>query len=577
MRQSKIFIPTLREQIETDSRSHGMMLRSGMIKQTAAGVYSYLPMAKKVLNNIEAIIREEMENIDSIEVQMPILQPKELWQESKRWDDYGAELMRLNDRHGRDFALGPTHEEVITSLVRDELKSYKKLPITLFQIQSKFRDEIRPRYGLLRGREFIMKDAYSFHIDEASLSETYDNMYHAYYKIFKRVGLNVRAVKADSGAIGGDYTHEFMALADIGEDTICFDPESDYAANIETAIPMNEPLTHQGEEKPLEKVETPNIKKSIEAAQFLDVSIEDMSKTLVVKYEVDNELKYAMFILRGDHELNEIFAMRALNVKSIEMASEDEVKSLFGATFGSLGPVEVDHMPIYVDNAIKGHQHITTGANEDGYHYINVSIDRDIKDPIYGHYRFIQQGEYAEGSKSPVEFAEGIEVGQVFKLGTKYSSSMKAEVLNDQGRSVPMIMGCYGIGVSRTLAAVIEQHMTEDSLVWPKSITPYDIHIILPNMKDSETTQYAFELYESLKQNGYNVLIDDRNERAGVKFNDADLIGIPLRITIGRGYKSGVVEFTNRLKLHESKEVDKEEIKIDHIIDTVKQAYEQSC
>ena len=577
MRQSKIFIPTLREQTETDSRSHGMMLRSGMIKQTAAGVYSYLPMAKKVLNNIEAIIREEMENIDSIEVQMPILQPKELWQESKRWDDYGAELMRLNDRHGRDFALGPTHEEVITSLVRDELKSYKKLPITLFQIQSKFRDEIRPRYGLLRGREFIMKDAYSFHIDEASLSETYDNMYHAYYKIFKRVGLNVRAVKADSGAIGGDYTHEFMALADIGEDTICFDPESDYAANIETAIPVNEPLSHQEEEKPLEKVETPNIKKSIEAAQFLDVSIEDMSKTLVVKYEVDNELKYAMFILRGDHELNEIFAMRALNVKSIEMASEDEVKSLFGATFGSLGPVEVDHMPIYVDDAIRGHQHIATGANVDGYHYINVSIDRDIKDPIYGHYRFIQQGEYAEGSKSPVEFVEGIEVGQVFKLGTKYSSSMKAEVLNDQGRSVPMIMGCYGIGVSRTLAAVIEQHMTEDSLVWPKSITPYDVHIILPNMKDSETTEFAFELYETLKGNGYNVLIDDRNERAGVKFNDADLIGIPLRITIGRGYKSGVVEFTNRLKLHESKEVDKEEIKIDHIIDTVKQAYEQSC
>ena len=577
MRQSKIFIPTLREQIETDSRSHGMMLRSGMIKQTAAGVYSYLPMAKKVLNNIEAIIREEMENIDSIEVQMPILQPKELWQESKRWDDYGAELMRLNDRHGRDFALGPTHEEVITSIVRDELKSYKKLPITLFQIQSKFRDEIRPRYGLLRGREFIMKDAYSFHIDESSLSETYDNMYHAYYKIFKRVGLNVRAVKADSGAIGGDYTHEFMALADIGEDTICFDPESDYAANIETAIPINEPLSHQGEEKPLERVETLNVKKSIEAAQFLDVSIEDMSKTLVVKYEIDNELKYAMFILRGDHELNEIFAMRALNVKSIEMASEDEVKSLFGATFGSLGPVEVDHMPIYVDDAIRGHQHIATGANVDGYHYINVSIDRDIKDQIYGHYRFIQQGEYAEGSKSPVEFVEGIEVGQVFKLGTKYSSSMKAEVLNDQGRSVPMIMGCYGIGVSRTLAAVIEQHMTEDSLVWPKSITPYDVHIILPNMKDSETTEFAFELYETLKGNGYNVLIDDRNERAGVKFNDADLIGIPLRITIGRGYKSGVVEFTNRLKLHESKEVDKEEIKIDHIIDTVKQAYEQSC
>ena len=577
MRQSKIFIPTLREQTETDSRSHGMMLRSGMIKQTAAGVYSYLPMAKKVLNNIETIIREEMENIDSIEVQMPVLQPKELWQESERWDDYGAELMRLNDRHGREFALGPTHEEVITSLVRDELKSYKKLPITLFQIQSKFRDEIRPRYGLLRGREFIMKDAYSFHIDEASLSETYDNMYHAYYKIFKRVGLNVRAVKADSGAIGGDYTHEFMALADIGEDTICFDPESDYAANIETAIPINEPLSHQGEEKPLERVETLNVKKSIEAAQFLDVSIEDMSKTLVVKYEIDNELKYAMFILRGDHELNEIFAMRALNVKSIEMASEDEVKSLFGATFGSLGPVEVDHMPIYVDDAIRGHQHIATGANVDGYHYINVSIDRDIKDPIYGHYRFIQQGEYAEGSKSPVEFVEGIEVGQVFKLGTKYSSSMKAEVLNDQGRSVPMIMGCYGIGVSRTLAAVIEQHMTKDSLVWPKSITPYDVHIILPNMKDSETTEFAFELYETLKGNGYNVLIDDRNERAGVKFNDADLIGIPLRITIGRGYKSGVVEFTNRLKLHESKEVDKEEIKIDHIIDTVKQAYEQSC
>ncbi|AQL56303.1 proline--tRNA ligase [Abyssicoccus albus] len=574
MRQSKIFIPTLREQTETDSRSHGMMLRSGMIKQTAAGVYSYLPMAKKVLNNIETIIREEMENIDSIEVQMPVLQPKELWQESERWDDYGAELMRLNDRHGREFALGPTHEEVITSLVRDELKSYKKLPITLFQIQSKFRDEIRPRYGLLRGREFIMKDAYSFHIDEASLSETYDNMYNAYYKIFKRVGLNVRAVRADSGAIGGNYTHEFMALADIGEDTICFDPESDYAANIETAIPVNKPLSHQGEEKPLEKVETPNVKKSIEAARFLNVSIEEMSKTLVVKYVVDNELKYAMFILRGDHELNEIFAMRALNVKSMEMVSEDEVKSLFGATFGSLGPVEVDHMPIYVDNAIKGHQHITTGANEDGYHYINVSIDRDIKDPIYGHYRFIQQGEFAEGSKSPVEFAEGIEVGQVFKLGTKYSSSMKAEVLNDQGRSVPMIMGCYGIGVSRTLAAVIEQHMLEDSLVWPKSITPYDVHIILPNMKDSETTEFAFELYESLKQNGYNVLIDDRNERAGVKFNDADLIGIPLRITIGRGYKSGVVEFTNRLKLHESKEVDKEEIKIDHIIDTVKQAYE---
>lgn len=555
MKQSKIFIPTLREvPAEAEAISHKLLLKSGMIKQNARGIYSYLPTAKRVLNKIEQIVREEMEKIDGVEVLMPVLQQAELWKESGRWDAYGPELMRLHDRNKREFSLGPTHEEVVTSLVRDELKSYKRLPITLFQIQTKFRDEQRPRFGLLRGREFIMKDAYSFHANEDSLDETYQDMYHAYHNIFTRVGLNFRPVLADSGAIGGDHTHEFMALADIGEDTIVYSETNDYAANIEKAEVAYTPNHEHTPLKDLEKVETPNVTTAQALADFLNVTLDKIIKSMILK--VDDE--YVMILIRGHHEVNDVKLKSYFKTDNIEMATESEIVNILGAKPGSLGPVNVDQIKIYADNFVQDINNLAVGANETGYHFINANVDRDFKIEAYGDFRFILEGEALPGDLGVAKFAEGIEVGQVFKLGTKYSESMNATFLDEQGKAQPLIMGCYGIGISRTLSAAIEQHHDDKGIIWPKAIAPYEVHLIAINPKKEEQQALADQLYGQL-QNKYDVLYDDRKESAGVKFNDADLIGLPLRVMVGKKASEGIVEVKRRDN-SESKEVHIDEL-----------------
>lgn len=550
MKQSKVFIPTMREvPSEAEALSHQLLLKAGLIKQSTSGIYSYLPLATRVLNHISKIIREEMENIDAVEILMPALQQAELWEESGRWGAYGPELMRLKDRNGREFALGPTHEEVVTSIVRDELKSYKQLPLTLFQIQSKFRDEKRPRFGLLRGREFIMKDAYSFHADEASLDQTYQEMYNAYSRIFKRVGINARPVVADSGAIGGNHTHEFMALSEIGEDTIVYSENSDYAANIEKAEVKYYPNEKHTDIKSLEKIETPNIKTAQELADFLNRPIDEIVKTMIFK--VDGE--FMMFLVRGHHELNDVKVKAYFETDNVEMATQDEIVNLLGANPGSLGPIHNKDIKIIADNFVKDLNNIVVGANEDGYHYINANVEHDFNIDEYGDFRFILEGEPLSDGSGNANFAEGIEVGQVFKLGTKYSEAMNAKFLDNQGKAQPLIMGCYGIGVSRTLSAIVEQNNDENGIIWPKSVTPFDLHLITINPKKEEQLELGDKLYSEL-QSKYDVLYDDRKERAGVKFNDADLIGLPIRIVVGKNASEGIVEVKVR-QTGESEEV----------------------
>lgn len=541
MKQSRMFIPTMRETPQdADSLSHRYMLKSGMIKQMAAGIYTYLPITKLVLNNIEQIVREEMNDIGGVEIHMPVLHPKELWEESGRWQAYGSELMRMKDRHDRDFALGPTHEEIVTALLRDELKSYKKLPLTLFQIQTKFRDELRPRFGLLRGREFIMKDAYSFHSDEASLDETYNDMYRAYSNIFRRVGLNYRAVEADSGSIGGSHTHEFMALSEIGEDIIVYTDESGYASNIEKAACIVPEAVDSAAQDALEKVPTPGVDSCLSLAEHLNIGLMDTTKTMVVN--IDGE--FVMILIRGDHELNDIKVRDYFGAEDAEFATDAEIREIMNAAPGSLGPVG-SSIPVYLDHQVDVMYNYPVGANTDGYHYINVNHGRDFEAAGTGDFRFITEGEKAEDYSGEVKFMKGIEVGQVFKLGTKYSESMNLNVLNENGRSVPVLMGCYGIGISRTLSAIIESHHDDRGIIWPKSVTPFDIHIITANPKDRDAQDAAEKLYEALGRE-YRVLYDDRKERAGVKFADSDLIGLPYRVVIGRGIKDGRVEIKAR-------------------------------
>ncbi|MCM3315851.1 proline--tRNA ligase [Rummeliibacillus stabekisii] len=540
MKQSKTFIPTLREiPADADALSHQLLLRAGFIRQHASGVYSYLPLGFKVLQKIEEIVREEMNEAGAVELLLPSLQQAELWQESGRWDAYGPELMRLTDRHERPFALGPTHEEVITSLVRDEINSYKKLPLTLYQIQTKFRDEKRPRFGLLRGREFIMKDAYSFHSTEESLDETYQDMVKAYTNIFTRLGLNFRAVIADSGSIGGTDTHEFMVLSEIGEDTIAYSDETDYAANIEMAE-VNVEYTHSDEEMgTLEKVETPDQRTIEEVANYLEVSQEQCIKTLV--FNVDDEL--IVVLSRGDHEINEIKLKHALNAESVELAEEQAVFELLNCHVGSLGPVKLPvNVKVIADHGIKSIRNGVCGANEDGFHYKNVNPGRDFAIDHFEDIRFIQVGDPTPDGKGTIKFAEGIEVGHVFKLGTKYSDAMNAGFLDENGRKQPFIMGCYGIGVSRLLAAVAEQFQDNYGFMWPKQIAPYDIHLISVNEKDEAQKTLTDDLYKLLRSYRYDVLYDDRKERAGVKFADADLIGLPVRVTVGKKASEGIVE-----------------------------------
>ncbi|HAR6086143.1 TPA: proline--tRNA ligase [Staphylococcus pseudintermedius] len=566
MKQSKVFIPTLREvPAEAEAISHQLLLKAGLIKQNAAGVYSYLPVATRVIHKISDIIRQEMERIDAVEVVMPVLQQSELWKESGRWDAYGMELMRLRDRNQREFALGPTHEEVVTSLVRDELRSYKQLPLTLFQIQTKFRDEKRPRFGLLRGREFIMKDAYSFHTDEESLMETYQNMYNAYSTIFKRVGLNVRPVVADSGAIGGNHTHEFHALSAIGEDTIVYSDNSDYAANIEKAEVTYYETTNTAEAlQPLEKVETPNVKTAQELADFLGQPLENIIKTMVFKVNG----AFILLLVRGHHEVNDVKIKDYFKTDDVAMATDDEIRNLLGASPGSLGPVTDRDVKVYADQFVQSLRNLAIGANEDGYHYVNANVERDFQIEGYGDFRFILEGEPLADGSGPAQFAEGIEVGQVFVLGEKYSEAMKATVLNQQGREQNLTMGCYGIGVSRTLSAIIEQHHDDNGIIWPKSVTPFDVHLISVNPKKDEQRACADRLYDQILGT-YDVLYDDRNERAGVKFNDADLIGIPVRVVVGKNASEGIVEVKRR------DTGDSEDVHVNDLVTHLEKLYEQ--
>ncbi|MDT0746637.1 proline--tRNA ligase [Staphylococcus chromogenes] len=566
MKQSKVFIPTLREvPAEAEAVSHQLLLKAGLIKQNAAGIYSYLPLATRVLQNISEIIREEMERIDAVEVVMPVLQQSELWKESGRWEAYGPELMRLHDRNEREFALGPTHEEVITSLVRDELRSYKQLPLTLFQIQTKFRDEKRPRFGLLRGREFIMKDAYSFHTDEESLIQTYQDMYDAYGRIFKRVGLNVRAVVADSGAIGGNHTHEFHALSAIGEDTIVYSDESDYAANIEKAeVPYTPSNVEKAPMQPLEKIATPQIKTAKDLATFLDRPLDQITKSMIFKVEGE----FVLILVRGHHEINDVKLKDFFKTDQVELANDNDIRNLLGASPGSLGPITDKEIKVYADHYVQDLSNLVVGANEDDHHYINANIGRDFEVEAYGDFRFILEGEPLSGGAGIAKFAEGIEVGQVFVLGNKYSEAMNATVLNNQGREQTLTMGCYGIGVSRTLSAIIEQHHDENGIIWPKAVTPYDIHVISVNPKKEDQRELADQIYNQFNDD-YKVLYDDRQERAGVKFNDADLIGLPLRIVVGKNASDGIVEVKRR------DNGEKEDVHVDDLASYISKLYEQ--
>jgi prolyl-tRNA synthetase len=552
MKQSQLFMPTLRETPhDADVKSHQWLLRAGFVRQNAAGIYSFLPLGKKVLQKIENIVREEMNRAGSQEMMMPALQLAELWQESGRWYTYGPELMRLKDRHERDFALGATHEEVITSLIRDEVKSYKKLPLNLYQIQTKFRDEKRPRFGLLRGREFIMKDAYSFHASQESLDETYEAMKGAYSRIFERCGLNFRAVLADSGAIGGKDNHEFMVLSEIGEDLIAYSSESDFAANIEMAPAVSSEEKSSERMLDLEKVETKDAKTIEEVSAFLDVPASKLIKSLL--YLADGQP--VLVLVRGDHEVNDIKLKNILAASEVEMATETDTMKWLNTKPGTIGPVAVaEDVKILADDSVKMMVNSVCGANEIGCHFKNVNADRDFRIDQFADVRFAVEGDLSPDGKGTIVFAKGIEVGHVFKLGKVYSEPMKAAYLDENGKNQIMTMGCYGIGVSRTLAAVAEENNDEKGLVWPLSVTPFDVHLIAVNSKNAEQAALSEKLYEQLKNEGFDCLYDDRTERAGVKFADSDLIGLPLRVMVGKRAEEEIVEVKVR-KSGESMEV----------------------
>jgi prolyl-tRNA synthetase len=563
LRQKTALIPTLRSVAEAEMISHQLLLRAGFIRQVAAGVYTYLPLAQRVLNKISTIVREEMDRIGSQELLMPALNPAELWQESGRYDTYGPELVKLQDRHERNFILGPTHEETITDLIRKEVNTYKKLPMTLYQVQTKFRDEKRPRSGLLRGREFIMKDAYSFHADRDSLDETYQDMYQAYVNIFTRCGLEFGAVEADSGSIGGKGTHEFMVFSEAGEDKIAICTSCDYSANIEMAeIVAEETIVLKDKQVPsMEKIHTPNVKTIDELATFVNVSPSSLVKTLI--FIVDG--KPVMVLVRGDHEVNEIKVKNVLEATTCVMADETTIYKVTGANPGSLGPVNVkEQITIIADQALHAMVDWNIGANEDGYHFIHAMEGRDFTVSRYADLRTVEEGDKCPRCGQPIRFQKGVEVGHIFKLGTKYSDAMKGNFLDANGREQTYIMGCYGIGISRTLSAVVEQHHDEGGIIWPESISPYAVHLIAVNMKDEIQRNLAEKLYRDLLQAGVEVLFDDRQERAGVKFKDADLIGIPTRIVVGSKAADNLVEVKSR-RTGESQEV-----MVDQVLDRIR-------
>ncbi len=535
MLATKLYAPTLREvPSDADVVSQQLMLRAGFMRKTANGLYSFLPLGWRSIKKIEAIVREEMDRASAQEIMMPILQPAEIWKESGRWNAYGAEMMRINDRHDNEFCLGPTHEEMITTLVKNEINSYRQLPVNLYQIQSKFRDERRPRYGLMRSREFIMKDAYSFDVDEAGLEESYKSMYDAYTRIFNRCGLTFRPVEADSGAIGGSGTHEFMAIAEAGEADIVYCTKCDYAANIEIGKPG---IMKQEEEalQELSVVDTPNASTIEAVADMLNLPLHKTIKAVV--FSIDG--KVVLAIVRGDHEVNEVAVQHAvLGSVEPEMATPEELEKV-GLTAGFISPVglqQTEEFAIVVDESVMETYNVCGGANKKDAHYVNINPKRDfnVEDIIVAPIRLITKDDVCPKCGGSLEHAKGIEVGQVFKLGTKYSEALQATFLDQNGRPNPMIMGCYGIGVSRTLAAAIEQYHDENGIIWPRSIAPFEAVIVPINAKDDALMSTSQTIYTALQEAGVDVLLDDRKDRAGVKFKDADLIGYPLRITVSK-------------------------------------------
>ena len=530
MRVSKMFAPTLREvPAEAEVVSHQLLLRAGFMRKSTNGMYSYLPLAWRVLKKIENIVREEMDNAGAQEIMMPIMQPAEIWQESGRWGAYGAEMIRLKDRHNREYCLGPTHEEMVTTLIKGDVRSYRQLPMNVYQIQDKFRDERRPRFGLMRSRDFIMKDAYSFDRDEAGLDVSYKSMYDAYTNVFNRCGLTFRPVEADSGAIGGSGSHEFMVIAESGEAEIVYCTECDYAANVEKAE-MH--IIEAADEAALEKaeVETPNCKSIADVCAFLNMPVEKSVKAVAYK----SEKGLILCFVRGDHEVNEVKVINTCNVLEVEMADENLLVEN-GTCGGYMGPVGIDpeKVMVVVDHSVMQMHNFCCGANKEGYHMVNVNPGRDFTPTFVADIRLIQEGDPCPHCGGKVAKARGIEVGQVFKLFTKYSAAMNCTFLDENGKENPMVMGCYGIGVSRTMAACIEQNNDKDGMIWPVAIAPYEVLVVPVNTKDEASTAKAEEIYEVLKKAGVEAVIDDRNERPGVKFKDADLIGYPLRVVVG--------------------------------------------
>lgn len=566
MRTSQYLFSTLKE-TPNDAQvvSHQLMLRAGMIRPLASGLYNWLPTGLRVLKKVENIIREEMNKSGALEVEMPVVQPADLWIESGRWEDYGPELLRFTDRGDRPFVLGPTHEEVITDLVRREISSYKQLPLNLYQIQTKFRDEVRPRFGVMRGREFLMKDAYSFHITKESLQETYDVMHQTYSNIFTRLGLDFRPVAADTGSIGGSASHEFQVLAASGEDDVVFSTESDYAANIELAeaIAVGE---RQAPTAEMQLVDTPNAKTINELVEQFNLPIEKTVKTLIVKGSDENAPLVAL-IVRGDHELNEIKAEKLPEVaEPFEFADEAEIKAKIGAGVGSLGPVNLN-IPAIIDRSVALMSDFTAGANIDGKHYFNINWERDVELPKVADLRNVVEGDPSPDGKGTLQIKRGIEVGHIFQLGTKYSEAMKATVQGEDGRPQTMIMGCYGIGVTRVVAAAIEQHHDERGIIWPTdAIAPFTVAIVPMNMHKSEKVEaFATDLYKTLLSQGIEVIFDDRKERPGVMFADMELIGVPHMIVIGeKNLDNGEIEYKNR------RNGEKQMIAKDQLLDFIK-------
>ena len=549
MRTSQLLLATLKETpADAEVISHQLMLRAGMIRKLAAGLYNWLPMGLRVLRKVENIIRDEMDRAGAQELLMPTVQPAELWTESGRWEQYGPELLRMHDRHEREFCFGPTHEEVITDIFRREVRSYKQLPANFYQIQTKFRDEVRPRFGVMRAREFIMKDAYSFHIDQASLQQTYDAMYQAYTNIFTRIGLEFRAVQADTGSIGGNASHEFHVLAASGEDAIAFSNSSDYAANVELAPASAPQATRPVATQTMTTVDTPEQHTIEEVSQFLKVDPSQTLKTLLVRADEESEYNVVALVLRGDHELNAIKAEKLEQVGSpICFATEDEIKTAAGCDAGSIGPVGLN-IPVIADHSAANISDFVCGANENGKHLTGVNWGRDCPEPVVTDIRNVQEGDPSPDGKGELSIKRGIEVGHIFQLGDKYSSAMKASVLDESGKSVITTMGCYGIGVTRVVAAAIEQNHDDRGIIWPQSIAPFQLALIPINMHKSQRLREAVDkLYAELRDADIEVLLDDRRERPGVMFADLELIGIPHRLVFGeKGLDAGNIEYKGR-------------------------------